>query len=91
MLSGYLQMQNSLLGPEGSGIRNMVWSEMAKVIEIFGHEVNYRTMEFGSCSWFRLCAVLEDRKSQYSDSWRDLDAQASRYTRQLRAILISDI
>ena len=64
-----------IIGPEGSGIRNMVWSEMAKVIEIFGHEVNYGQWSLAHALGFDYVPYLEDREvPSTSERWRDLDA-----------------
>ena len=53
----------------------MVWSEMAKVIEIFGHEVNYGQWSLAHALGFDYVPYLEDREvPSTSERWRDLDA-----------------
>jgi len=78
-----------ILGPEGSGIRNMVWSEKAKVIEIFGHEVNFGQWSMAHALRFDYEPYLEDREvPETTDRWRDLDVPGISVTpEKLRAFL----
>lgn len=65
-----------IIGPEGSGTRNMVWAEQAKVVEIFGHEVNFGQWCMAHALGFDFVPYIEEREVPDSDlRWRDIDAK----------------
>ena len=50
-----------IIGPEGSGMRNMVWAEDLLVIEIFGHEVNFGQWSMATALDFCYMPYVEPR------------------------------
>jgi len=65
-----------IIGPEGSGMRNMVWAEQAKVVEIFGHEVNFGQWCMAYALGFDFAPYTEEREIPDSElRWRDIDAK----------------
>lgn len=65
-----------IIGPEGSGTRNMVWAKQAKVVEIFGHEVNFGQWSMAHALGFDFVPYVEEREVPESElRWRDIDAQ----------------
>lgn len=65
-----------IMGPEGSGMRNMVWAQQAKVVEIFGHEVNFGQWCLAHALGFDFVPYVEERTVPVSEfRWRDIDAQ----------------
>ena len=63
-----------ILGPEGSGMRNMVWAKQAKVVEIFGHEVNFGQWTLAYALGFDFLPYVEEREPPDTKlRWRDLD------------------
>jgi len=65
-----------IIGPEGSGTRNMVWSERARVVEIFGHEVNFGQWCMAHALGFEFIPYVEERPVPDTDlRWRDIDAK----------------
>lgn len=64
-----------IIGPEGSGMRNMVWAHQAKVVEIFGHEVNFGQWCLAHALGFDFAPYVEEREVPVSEfRWRDIDA-----------------
>ncbi|MDB4676386.1 glycosyltransferase family 61 protein [Flavobacteriales bacterium] len=64
-----------ILGPEGSGMRNMVWSDGAKVLEIFGHELNYGQWQMAFALGLVYHPYMERREvPDTKGRWRDVDA-----------------
>ena len=65
-----------IIGPEGSGMRNMVWAKQAKVVEIFGHEVNFGQWTLAHALGFDFAPYVEEREVPDSElRWRDIDAK----------------
>lgn len=78
-----------IMGPEGSGLRNMVWANKPKVIEIFGHELNFGQWRMAHALGCDYEPYLEDRPVPNTDMrWRDVDVQGiSVNPEQLRQFL----
>lgn len=65
-----------IMGPEGSGLRNMAWSKRPKVIEIFGHELNFGQWRMAHALGLDYEPYLENRPVPKTDvRWRDVDVK----------------